>query len=100
MRHYAYHSICLLFPQMTDEELRDLAEDIRIKGLLHDIVLYQGKILDGRNRFLACKIAGVKHMIAPLAKFIDWSVLQMAYAVLGRNTRPSQNGNWRKRSNF
>ena len=29
-------------------------------------------------------------MLAPLAKFIDWSVLQMAYAVVGLNHAPKQ----------
>jgi hypothetical protein len=66
MKNYAFHPICLLFPQMTAEELQALAEDIRIKGLLHAIVLYQGKILDGRNRYLACPIAGVK------PRFVEW----------------------------
>ena len=61
-----YHPICLLFPQMSTEELQDLAEDIRIKGLRHRIVLYQGKILDGRNRYLACPIAGVE------PRFKEW----------------------------
>ncbi len=36
------------------------AEGIRIKGLLHPIVLYENKILDGRNRYLACPMAGVE----------------------------------------
>jgi hypothetical protein len=29
-------------------------------------------------------------MIAPLAKFIDWSVLQMAYAIVGMRHVPKQ----------
>ena len=63
---YDFHPICLLFPRMTDEELRELADDLRIKGLLHDIVLYEGKILDGRNRYLACPMAGVE------PRFSEW----------------------------
>jgi hypothetical protein len=51
-KHYALHPVCLLFPQMNDEELRGLAGDIRIKGLQHDIVLYQGKILTAGTLFL------------------------------------------------
>ena len=66
MKRYDFHPICLLFPRMTDEELQELAEDLRIKGLLHDIVLYEGKILDGRNRYIACPMAGVE------PRFTEW----------------------------
>jgi hypothetical protein len=66
MKRPAFHPICLLFPRMTDEELQALAEDLSIKGLLHDIILYQGKILDGRNRYLACPMAGVE------PRFSEW----------------------------
>ena len=45
---------------MDDQGLQALAEDIRANGLLNDIVLHQGKILDGRNRYLACGMAGVE----------------------------------------
>ena len=66
MKRYAFHPVCLLFPQMTHEELQDLAEDIKVKGLLHDILLHEGKILDGRNRYLACGMAGVE------PRFKEW----------------------------
>ncbi len=65
-KHYDFHPICRLFPRMTDEELQELADDISIKGLLHDIVLYEGKILDGRNRYLACPMADVE------PRFTEW----------------------------
>jgi len=37
-----------------------LIDDIRRHGLLDAITLYQDKILDGRNRYTACKILGVE----------------------------------------
>ena len=61
-----FHPICLLFPRMTDEELQELADDIRQNGLQNAIVLHEGKILDGRNRYLACPMAGIK------PRFVQW----------------------------
>lgn len=55
-----FHEYCLLFPQASEEELRDMAEDIKKYGLNEPIVRYKGQILDGRNRYLACKMAGVE----------------------------------------
>ena len=64
MKRYSFHPACLLFPQLGTDELQELADDIKARGLLHDIVLYDGRILDGRNRYLACGIAGVKPSFA------------------------------------
>ena len=59
MKKLTLHPACKLFPKLSKEELKELAADIKAKGLLNLIVLYEGQILDGRNRFLACKIAKV-----------------------------------------
>jgi ParB-like chromosome segregation protein Spo0J len=56
---YEYHPIANIFPLMTDAEIDELAEDIKANGLTCPIILFQGKILDGRNRYLACQRAGV-----------------------------------------
>jgi hypothetical protein len=46
---------------LAADELAELAEDIRARGLLHPIVLDAGgRILDGRNRLAACEAAGVE----------------------------------------
>jgi hypothetical protein len=44
------HAAALLFPEMSADELRDLAADIKKRGLLRPIRLLDGMILDGRNR--------------------------------------------------
>jgi hypothetical protein len=64
---YKFHPACLAFPLLPEEELQELAEDIKLRGLLHPIVVFHGQILDGRNRLAACEVAGV----AP--RFIEWS---------------------------
>ena len=67
MKKLTFHPACLLFPQLPKDELRQLADDIKARGLLNDIVLHEGQILDGRNRWLACKIAKVK------PAFVQWN---------------------------
>jgi len=57
---YAFHEYADLFPMLDDDALAELTADVRSNGLLEAIVLYEGKILDGRNRYLACREAGVE----------------------------------------
>jgi len=57
---YEFHEYANLFPMMQPDELQDLVADVKRNGLIEPIVLYEEKILDGRNRFLACGEAGVK----------------------------------------
>lgn len=54
------HPIADIIPCMSDEDLDGLTSDIRKNGLGEDIVLFEGKILDGRGRNRACKGAGVE----------------------------------------
>jgi hypothetical protein len=49
-----FHPFANLFPLLEAEELRALKDDIARNGLHDPIVLHEGQILDGRNRFLAC----------------------------------------------
>jgi ParB-like chromosome segregation protein Spo0J len=60
-----FHELCELFPLMQQSELKDLAADIKQNGLREPILLLDGKILDGRNRFKACQLARVKPTFKP-----------------------------------
>lgn len=54
------HPAAELFPLLDDADLTALAEDIRAHGLLTPITRDpDDRILDGRNRFLACQQIGV-----------------------------------------
>jgi DNA modification methylase len=47
------HPFAELLPMMTSLEWEALLEDIRVNGQREPIVLFEGKILDGRNRWRA-----------------------------------------------
>jgi hypothetical protein len=55
-----HHPIADVWPMMAEDKLHELADDIRKNGQLVPVWLYEGKILDGRNRWAACKIAGIE----------------------------------------
>lgn len=54
------HPIADIWPMMAEDELSSLSADIKKNGLINSIWLYEGKILDGRNRHKACEMAGIK----------------------------------------
>lgn len=50
------HPLADCVPMMSDDEFTELRKSLRNRGFFstHKIVMYEGKILDGRNRYLAC----------------------------------------------
>jgi ParB-like chromosome segregation protein Spo0J len=54
------HEYAELFPLHEGQTLVDLSEDIKKNGVIEAIVMYEGKILDGRRRELACESVNVK----------------------------------------
>ena len=72
-----FHEVCLAFPLMDDEAFKELCDDIKANGLRNEIVTYQGKIIDGRNRYNACREVGV----APRMREWDGNGSLVAYVV-------------------
>ena len=75
------HPAADLFPMMPAEELQELADAIAARGLKHPIVrMPDGRILDGRHRFIACHMAGVEPRFVtyqgddPLQDVLDWNL--------------------------
>lgn len=54
------HPVCELLPVLPEDQLEELAEDIKANGLKIPIQTFKGKVVDGRNRLLACQLAGVE----------------------------------------
>jgi hypothetical protein len=58
---------------MEGEEFDALVADVKANGVLHNIVLFEDMILDGRNRYRAALKAGVRDL--PFANVGHWASL-------------------------
>jgi hypothetical protein len=56
----APHPAAEAFPALLPAEFAELKADIAARGLLQAIWLYEGQILDGRNRYRACQELGIE----------------------------------------
>jgi hypothetical protein len=66
---YAAHPFANMFPMIEGQEFENLKGSIAKSGILEPIRLYQGMILDGRNRYAAGKACG--HQFTP-KDFKEW----------------------------
>jgi len=55
-----FHAYSLMFPELDERGLNALAADIATNALMEPITVFEGKILDGKCRYLACKLADVE----------------------------------------
>ncbi len=65
-----FHPLANLFPLIEGREFDELVADVKAQGLLERIVMYEGMILDGRNRYRAALAAGL------LEANTDWTYWQ------------------------
>jgi hypothetical protein len=92
----AFHPLADLFPMMDEAALAELAADIKAESQREPILLWEGKIIDGRNRYEACKLAGVEPVFKKI-EFPGGEAEALAY-VVSRNlkrrhlTRPQRDG--------
>ncbi len=68
---YEFHEAANIFPLMNSEEFNHLKADIEERGQREYAVLFEGKIIDGRNRYRACKALGIECEFSELEECDD-----------------------------
>lgn len=68
---YPIHPAAELFPMMSETEFQAMKEDIRLHGQNDDVLIWNGTLLDGRNRLRACTELGIDPGWAELPKTLD-----------------------------
>lgn len=58
-QEFKFHQLCRMFPELEGKEFDELVEDMRQHGQREAGTVHKGKILDGRNRYNACRRLGI-----------------------------------------
>lgn len=85
-----FHEVASIFPLMEGEDFEAFKEDIGKNGLREPIWTYKGKIIDGRNRYRACKAASVEPEFREWDGRGDIAALVMSLNVHRRHLSQSQ----------
>ncbi len=78
---YKFHELCTIFP-VHEEELKEMAENIKKNGLIDPIIQCEGVIIDGRNRLLACQKANIE----PTFRILN-TTLELSEYVIAKNLK-------------
>jgi len=68
---YVPHKIASVYPPLKGSEYTALRVSIRTHGLFNPVTLYEGKILDGTNRYRACLDEGIAPTFRDLPEGVD-----------------------------
>lgn len=71
VKTFPAHPAANEFPMLSADRLRELADDIKANGQHEAIKLFDGMVIDGRNRHAACLLAGIDPLTETLPNDID-----------------------------
>ena len=72
MGDLTFHPLAELFPLIEGDNFDELVADIRANGLQEPIVLLEGEILDGRNRYRALQLLDQPHTSKYFVDYYDF----------------------------
>ena len=75
------HDAAYLFPEMQEQEFAELKQDIGRNGLQMPILLYRGKVVDGRHRLRACTELGIVPRFEEMLAANDAAVNQAVLSI-------------------
>lgn len=84
MNDYQPHPAADLFPMMPADQYQAFKEDIRKNGFQQSITIYQGQVLDGRNRYKAAVELNMLDEL-PIAEIDDDTDFDPFQWVISRN---------------
>ena len=93
-----HHALASLFPLLDGDEFDALVADVRAHGLRQRIVLHEGAILDGRNRYRACIEAGIEPLFRTVQRRAARAYVISPLNLARRHLNESQAGVWPRRS--
>ena len=72
------HPVANVFPMLDEAQLRELADDIRDNGQAAPCILWNDQLLDGRNRWRACELAGVEPQTIDRSELDEGAAVRLA----------------------
>lgn len=90
MTTFERHPTAKITPDLSEEEFNGLKESIRTHGQMDPGYLYEGKILDGWHRYLACKEVGAEFKHNEFTNTVISATEFVVSKLEGRNLTKSQ----------
>jgi ParB-like chromosome segregation protein Spo0J len=78
---YEVHPLADAMPALRKQDYQELLADVQTNGLVDPITLFDGKVLDGRNRLRACQEAGIE------PRFVEYTGNDPAAFVIAKNIK-------------
>jgi hypothetical protein len=87
---WTFHPYAEKFPRMDEKAFNELCEDIEANGLRDPITIFEGKILDGRERYDACMRLNIECPTVELARNLDPVAFVISRNIHRRHLNESQ----------